>query len=106
MDDEFFQLMTGGALTILILQQVFNFLKQRKNGNNLGYITLIKETSRHTNSLAVKMFDMMNVKDEDGVPVWYVRKSLEKTLSKVESGIQQQNVLLKELINEIRKKRY
>ncbi len=97
--------MTGGALALLILQQVFTFLKQRKNnGGNLGCLALVKETVLHTNTLTNKMFDMMDVKDPDGIPVWYVRRSLEKTLAKLEVGIQQQNTLIRELINEIRKK--
>jgi len=40
--------------------------------------------------------------DDDGVPVWYVRRSLERSIDGLQEAIRSQTELLKELTMEIR----
>jgi len=48
-----------------------------------------------------KLVEMHDVKDEDGVYVWYIRKSLTKVLEAISENLTKQTELLKELKNEI-----
>lgn len=44
--------------------------------------TIVKQTN--------ELHEWHNVKDEDGVPVWYVRRSLEKAIEKLSTTIDEQ----------------
>lgn len=41
-----------------------------------------------------KLYEWHNRMDEDGVPVWYVRKSLEKAISDLATAIKAQTIML------------
>lgn len=58
----------------------------------------LQKMSRQIDRLA----EQHNTFDEDGVPVWYVRRSLEKTLDNLQDAIRAQTDLLKELAAEMR----
>ena len=96
--DTLTQIGVGGIFAILILREVFAFLHRReaKNGTKewVGKID--------------KMFDWQNVFDDEGVPIWYVRKSLEEAIRKLSSSIgvlhgviREQNALTSRMIERI-----
>lgn len=49
-----------------------------------------------------EMYQLHNVKDRDGVPIWYVRSSLEAALNKLITAIESQTTLMNVLIQEVR----
>ena len=82
------QLGVGGIFAIIILREVFGFLakKRDKNGGSSAQtdmFTLLRAIEAGTAEL-VRLHD---VKDEDGVPVWYVRKSLERQIERLVMGV-------------------
>jgi len=91
------QLGVGGIFALLIIREVLGFLSKRKdrgNGNGKAAMTetvqsdlfqLLREINEGTREL-VRLHD---VKDEDGVPVWYVRKSLERQIEQLVTGVAQ-----------------
>ena len=48
------------------------------------------------------MFDLHNVKDREGVPIWYVRSSLEEAIKKLVASIDNQTMLVSALVHEVR----
>ena len=48
------------------------------------------------------MFDLHNVKDREGVPIWYVRSSLEEAIKKLVTSIDNQTLLVSALVHEVR----
>jgi hypothetical protein len=101
MDELLTQLGVGGIFALLIIREVLGFLSKRKergngNGNGNGkpamtaavqsdLFQLLREINEGTKEL-VRLHD---VKDEDGVPVWYVRKSLERQIEQLVTGVAQ-----------------
>lgn len=48
------------------------------------------------------MYDLHNVKDREGVPIWYVRSSLEEAIKKLVTSIDNQTNLVSALVHEVR----
>jgi hypothetical protein len=48
------------------------------------------------------MYDLHNVKDREGVPIWYVRSSLEEAIKKLVTAIENQTMLVSALVHEVR----
>ena len=63
----------GGILVIMVLREVFTFLKSRKST---------------TDQLIKDLHEWHAVTDSDGVKVWYVRKSLTDSVAKLADSIQ------------------
>lgn len=101
MPDILLQLGVGGIFAILVLREVFGYLqrKEAKNG---------RTGSREWVWKLEKLYDWHNALDDEGVPIWYVRKSLEegiKTLTAsidtLHTAIREQNSLLDRMIERI-----
>jgi deoxyribodipyrimidine photolyase-like uncharacterized protein len=75
MEDSLTQLIMGGGLVVLVIDRAFGALKNR--GVDVNKV--------------VKQIDELhawhNKEDDDGVKVWYVRKSLEDAIEKLASAI-------------------
>jgi len=80
----------------MIIKEVFAFIKARggKPGEDHKLLVEIKDLTKD-------LFDMHNVKDRDGVPVWYVKQSLEKMMEKLSVAIENQTVVLSKLVDRI-----
>ena len=52
-----------------------------------------------------ELWQLHNVKDGDGVPVWYVRKSLETNLRVLSENIAAQTEVLREMMLEMKQLR-
>ena len=84
------QLGIGGIFALMILHVVFNFLKDRKSGlseiqwgkfelRQKAILKLCEQTAKESADL----WAWHHQKDEDGVFVWWVRKSLERAIEKL-----------------------
>lgn len=92
------QLGTGGLLALLIIREVLGFLKARS----------CKPPEELIRKIAIQVRDLHdwhNKTDEDGVKVWYVRRSLEDAIVKLSSNIEVQSELLRELVYDLRETR-
>jgi hypothetical protein len=78
--DQWQNLTAGGVLALLIIREVLGFLKTRNGGS--GVSISAKELHRMASQIE-KLYDWHDQKDEDGVPVWYVRKSLERHIGEL-----------------------
>ena len=87
---------TVAVFTLLLLfavDRVMGFLKSRG-------VDLLKMAQQ------IDRLDEMHAKtDEDGVPVWYVRRSLEKTVADLNEAIRYQTELLQLLTQELKEMR-
>lgn len=79
----------GGIFSLLIIREVLNFVQNRKNGKQFGN-SLYTQHDKWTNMFREvhELYEMHNVKDPDGVPVWYVRRSLETAIVKLTEVIE------------------
>lgn len=112
------QVGVAGILIVLVLRTVFDFLKAKKNGGSNG-------RTEAKVAVMLRKFDAMEKKiedlhvwhaktDPDGVPVWYVRRSLEdavlaltsvlsdvkNVLSDLSRENKEQTAILREIVNE------
>ncbi len=87
---------TVAVFTLLVLfavDKTMGFLKSRG-------IDLLKMAQQ------IERLDEMHAKtDEDGVPVWYVRRSLEKAVTDLNEAIRHQTELLQALTQELKETR-
>jgi hypothetical protein len=87
---------TVAVFTLLVLfavDRTMGFLKSRG-------IDLLKMARQ------IERLDEMHAKtDEDGVPVWYVRRSLEKAVTDLNEAIRHQSELLQALTQELKEVR-
>lgn len=122
MNDNLLQLGVGGIFAVLIIKEVLNFISKRNNepisneiSNLIGAITRTQEAQTEHLKTVVKVlydvldivkktYDMHDQKDSDGIYRWYVKKSLEKAVSKLESSVTRQSEIFKEVIRVTDKK--
>lgn len=91
MEQQLLQLGAGGLFALLVIREVFGFLKERVRCNsNVTIEQMAKEVH--------EMHEWHAVTDEDGVKVWYIRRSLENTLDKLSHTLDAQTQLLKEMV--------
>ncbi|MBY0354403.1 MAG: hypothetical protein K2Q12_01585 [Rickettsiales bacterium] len=91
MEQQLLQLGAGGLFALLVLREVFGFLKERvRYTHNAALEQMAKEVH--------EMHEWHAVTDEDGVKVWYIRRSLENTLDKLSLTLDAQTQLLKEMV--------
>ena len=98
MESQLTQLGVGAIFVLLVLDRVFGFLKTRRNGSSA-----IAEKRMDTLCHQVdQLYDWHNVKDSDGIPLWYVRRSLEDSLKSLAKNIDTQTQVLREMLQESR----
>lgn len=99
------QIGVGGIFAILVLREVFGFLGRYRGGNHKENIER-RIGGVHERMWKVdKLYDWHNARDEEGVPVWYVRKSLEQAIKNLSSSIdvlqesiREQNLFINKMI--------
>lgn len=77
---------TAGLLAILIIREVFEFLRKREEQKTSSDIFAIKKQ-------VADLWDWHNHQDDDGVMVWYRRKSAEEAVDRLTSAIEKQTQL-------------
>lgn len=83
----------AGTLVLLILRSVFDFLKERKTTQPYHVLEKIKSMEKIQAGVAKQIRDLYDwhaVTDEDGVKVWYVRRSLEQAIRELSANIAEQ----------------
>ena len=85
MDGKILELGVGLIAALMIIREVFNFLERKKNG--AGNSPMMDE---HVNDVRVAvssikdkvddLYEWHNKTDGDGIPLWYVRRSLEESI--------------------------
>jgi len=110
-NDTITQLGVGGIFAILVIQQVLTFMGKRKNGAAPARFTIFdspEDRKRVVGTMVKcaeqvnKLYDQHQVKDSDGVPVWYVRRSLEDAVKSLSTNVNKQSDLLRELVTEVK----
>lgn len=93
----------AGVLLCIVLKLVLDFLikvlpKKEKPEESLDVNSLlaIKENSYRVLELVKKIHEMHDIKDADGVYVWYVKKSVADSIHKLGEAADQLVKLLKE----------
>jgi hypothetical protein len=94
MSDVLTQLGVGGILVVLVLREVFNFLAKRNGEKGDAHPHECVECRK----MVEQLFKMHDKTDEDGVYVWYVRKSLEAAISKLGDAIETQTQVFRNLL--------
>ena len=84
MDNTTLQTTVGILGAVLVLREVFTFLKHR---GDIERQKLITELLYKILEIDKKLLAMHNVVDEDGVYRWYVRKSLERVIDQVQGTL-------------------
>jgi len=84
-----------GLLGGLMVKIVYDWLKSGKNGILSKNVEEIKQTV--SNSWALQ-----NVRNEDGVPVWYLPKQLKETMKEVVHNTERSNNLLEQILIQLK----
>lgn len=95
METGLMQLGVGGIFAVLVLRQVFDFLSRKKNGWGASKI------ARQIDDL----HRWHDVRDSEGVPIWYVRKSLDSSIERLADNIEKQTETLRLLASEVKESR-
>ena len=91
MNDQFLQVGAGGLFALLVLREVFGFLKEKVRAqSNLVIDNMAKQIQ--------ELHEWHAVTDEDGVKIWYLRRSLENAIEKLTSNLDIQTQLLREMV--------
>lgn len=90
------ELGVGGIFAILVIREVLGFLRSRKNG---GYPD---RKIAEIHNWIEDLWNWHNVTDNDGVKIWYVRRSLEDAIRKLSDNIDVQTKAFQEMVNEMK----
>jgi len=96
MVDSILQLGTGGILALLLVREVLTFLAKKKGDSGTTNYYSDARTEIMARQIA-ELHDWHDHEDNDGVKVWYVRRSLEESVAKLTDAIQTQNIILREM---------
>ena len=106
------QVGVGGIFVVLVLRMVFDFLEKREKKKNNGNTSDLGATGKKVHILLQKvekiekqtqdLYDWHNKEDEEGVKIWYVRRSLEEAITRLSTAIETQTKVLTEMSREQR----
>jgi hypothetical protein len=93
------EVLGGAIVVVIILQMVFAFLSKRASSEREeGLKSVLADIDRRVDELH-RWHDR---DDEEGVKIWYVRKSLEDAVTRLADVIDQQGGLFRELVSEMK----
>jgi len=98
MEDQLLQIGAGGLFALLILREVFGFLKEKVRAQNNTVIDIMAKQIQ-------ELHEWHAVTDEDGVKIWYLRRSLENAIEKLTNNLDIQTQLLRELVMSMKETR-
>lgn len=87
----------GGILIVLVLREVFGFVSRRHNGRRDSRDHEWRKVYDWTREL----HEMHSVKDSDGIPIWYVRKSLTDSLDRIARKIDEQTTVMRTMMQSV-----
>lgn len=95
------QLGVGGIFAVLLLRTVFDYLRRREardeGSSHRDMFALLRCIKTHVEDL----HEWHAVTDDDGVKVWYVRRSLETAVEKLADNIAKMTEILNAMHREI-----
>ena len=92
--DDMAQIGAAGLLVLIILREVFAFLKTRNGVTK----------SQHLDKMSKQLDELHqwhNVVDDDGVKVWYVRRSLEQAIVRFAGAVEKQTIVLERMMDRL-----
>jgi hypothetical protein len=109
MDARLLELGVGFIAALMVIREVLGFLEKKKNGS-AGHSFIMNE---HVNDVkgtvsAIKdkvddLYDWHNKTDADGIPLWYVRRSLEESIRELGEKIYLQIEIQTEILRHMEK---
>ena len=118
---EITELGIGAIFSLMILKEVFGYLKSRKDDspvlklpetvqNSLAALVIqmdqmheMKDDIKKSISQTDELYKMHNVKDLNGVPVWYVNQSLGIAIERLAENVQNQSIVLERIAERLLK---
>jgi len=91
MEDQLLQVGAGGMFALFVLREVFSFLKERLRCQNNTVLDIMAKEIH-------ELHEWHAVTDEDGVKIWYLRRSLENAIEKLTHNLDMQTQLLREMV--------
>lgn len=98
----------AGILVIIILREVFNFLKSQKvkkiengdysNKKIFDFLVQLNGKINDANREIHDLYQWHDVKDGDGVPIWYIRRSLEEAIKALADNVGEQTKVFQGLV--------
>lgn len=98
MDDQLLQVGAGGMFALFVLREVFSFLKERMRTQSNTVLDLMAKQIH-------ELHEWHAVTDEDGVKIWYLRRSLENAIDKLTNNLDVQTQLLREMVLSMKESR-
>ncbi|HUW47260.1 MAG TPA: hypothetical protein VMW36_00765 [Patescibacteria group bacterium] len=99
---------TLGAVVLLFvaaaLKSLFDWIKQKNLQNTEERLSVIEKTVIHIDTKVVELHKWHDIQDSDGVPIWYVRKSLEEIIRQNGEAVQalsQQSFIQTQVLQEL-----
>ena len=93
----------GGMVALsMFIVKLFDYWLDQKRAKNANGECPLEDDLAEMKSQVKTLYDLHNKTDQDGVPVWYVRRSLEEAIRDLSTNISKQNELFTALISEIR----
>lgn len=100
MNDIMMQLGVGGIFAILVIREVFTFLRSRVDKSS-DLDVVVRDVKIRVDEL----YRWHDVRDEDGTPIWYIRSSmtrsveqLARSISELETAVRRQAEVLDKLM--------
>ena len=89
----------------LVIKEILKYVGGKTDRRKLaGEEDINRDTKKKIDQIYTwteRLHEMHDKTDEDGVPVWYVRRSLEKSIEKLADNIDKQTDVFKLLIDKI-----
>jgi hypothetical protein len=98
MNSVLMQLGVGGLLAYLVIKEVLGFVTKWKNGRNGNSDRDQRRIMHQINERLDRLYDMHDQKDDDGVYVWYIRRSLGDAIEHLAENIAKQTQAFDRLI--------
>lgn len=98
MDEQLLQVGAGGMFALFVLREVFSFLKERLRTQNNTQLDIMAKQLQ-------ELHEWHAVTDEDGVKIWYLRRSLENAIEKLTNNLDIQTQLLREMVLSMKEQR-
>lgn len=104
LDSILLQLGVGGIFAILVIRMVLDFLNRRNGGSGNTKVfdkrmVRVESNVDEIKDCVHKIHDMHNVKNSDGIPVWYIPQSWANT----QKEIQETNLKTLEILKDLTK---
>ena len=109
MDARLLELGVGFIAAIMVIREVLGFLEKRKNGGGGQSLIMNEHVNDVRGAVSVikdkvdDLHEWHNKTDADGIPLWYVRRSLEESIRELGEKIYLQIEIQTEILRHMEK---